>query len=106
MEESNLFRQKKNSLDGLDGVQKDWADRRASRNWHVVRNFGGKFFMLLMGFSFHYRTKFGCLKGKQNSKNHNQTLEKHVLPFATGAHDNRCVLQQRNASARVSKCAL
>lgn len=98
--------EKKFNLDGPDGFKFYWRDLRKDPELFSRRQHGGGSVMVWGAFSSRGQTTIPWLDGRQNSKDYQETLKEHLLPFTGVAHPDRFVFQQDGASIHRSRSTL
>lgn len=95
--------EKKWNLDGPDGFSYYWHDLRKGPLTQFSRRQGGGSVMVWGGFAFNGQTSLAFLKGKQDSKAYQATLESNLLPFGEPLSGPNWKFQQDNASIHTSR---
>ncbi|GMF43390.1 unnamed protein product [Phytophthora fragariaefolia] len=95
--------EKKNNLDGPDGLQSYWYDLRCEKETYFSRQNGGGSVVVWGGFSSRGKTELAFLDGRQNSFNYQETLTDYLLPFGEAYHAGSFIFQHDNASIHASK---
>lgn len=86
------------NLDGPDGYQKYWHDKRKPREQYKKRQNGGGSVMVWGAFSRNGKSELIFLNGNQKAEDYIYTLSEHLLPFAHLHHGTDFIFQQDNAS--------
>jgi len=96
--------EKKFNLDGPDGYQKYWLDKKSKSNTYFMhRNMGGKSVMVWGAFSWKGKLNLGFFTKKVNSDKYIDMLDNNLIPFARDVYNNLILFQQDNASIHKSK---
>ena len=91
--------EKKFNLDGSDGFQQCWQERKSSNNKYFLNcNIGSRSTIAQGGFSGKGKTKLVVLKGRVNSDEYVDALKTNAAPFVENKHCNDAFFQQNNAS--------
>lgn len=98
--------EKKWNLDGPDGYHSYWHDIRREPHYFSTRPFGGGSVMTWIGFSRSGKLAMAFTSNRMNSKDYQQVLEIHLLPFFRGQKRRQFSYAQDNASIHVSEDTL
>ncbi|KAF0708957.1 hypothetical protein AaE_013030 [Aphanomyces astaci] len=94
--------EKQFNLDGPDGYQKYWHDKRQPKQQRMNRQQGGGSVMIWAAFSWLRKSRIALLQGRQDSETYVYTLSEFLFPFAHLHHGTDFVVQQDNASIHSS----
>lgn len=95
--------EKKFNLDGPDGFQFYWHDKRCNEEIRMSRNFGGGSVMVWAGFSANGKTELAWVPTKMNSEKYIELLEAVMVEKAEDLCGQDFIFQQDNAAIHVSK---
>lgn len=95
--------EKKFSLDGPDGSQKYWHDKRKKNETYLKRNMGGGSLMVWAGFSYYGPTPICFLSTRMNSEKYAELLDEVLLAYFDDKNMHDAIFQQDNAPIHVSK---
>ncbi|KAJ0406372.1 hypothetical protein P43SY_006980 [Pythium insidiosum] len=99
--------EKKFNLDGPDGNQYYWHDRRLPPEFYSKRVAGGGSVMVWAAISSHGKSQIHFLEGRQSARSYIGTLEAALLPFSAAMRqqlgDRDPVFQQDGASIHTAQ---
>lgn len=95
--------EKKFNLDGPDGYQYYWADKRQEREVRKARNFGGGTLMVWGAFSHLGRSPICFISTKMTAEKYVQLLDEVLVEYEDDGVGNDWVFQHDNAAVHTAK---
>lgn len=95
--------EKKWNLDGPDGNQFYWHDKRKKKEVRLTRNFGGGSLMIWGGFGYNGKTPVCFVSSKMNSQKYIDLLDDALINYGDDIGGPNYIFQQDNASIHASR---
>lgn len=95
--------EKKFNLDGPDGCQYHWQDKRKPKQKRMARNFGGGSLMVWGGFGYNGKTPICVVSTKMNSEKYVELLDGVLLNCGHEIGGPEWIFQQDNAAIHASR---